>query len=43
MRTLAESLKRLYENSLIEKDKIKTMHEDGTISKEEMDYILGIL
>lgn len=40
MRTLVESLKRLYKAKRITDDRITTMMEAGTITVEEMQYIL---
>lgn len=40
MRTLVESLKRLYKSKRITDDRIAAMMEAGTITAEEMQYIL---
>ena len=40
MRTLVESLKRLYAAGRASEKKIREMESEGKISPEEMDYIL---
>lgn len=37
-----ESIKRLYIDEKIEKDKIVELYESGKISEEEMSYILDV-
>lgn len=41
MRTLVESLKRLYNNLKIDELVVQDLYENGRISKKERDYILG--
>ena len=41
MRTLVESLKRLYTAGKTDEEKIREMATDGKISSEEAEYILG--
>lgn len=41
MRTLVESLKRLYTAGKTGEGKIREMATDGKISSEEAEYILG--
>lgn len=41
MKQFIESLKRLYSNQEISKDKIIEMYKKKTISEDEMDYILN--
>lgn len=41
MRTLIESLKRLYKIRRTTKEKIQQLRETGTITREEAEYILG--
>lgn len=40
MRTLVKSLQRLYAASKITAEKIREMKDAGTITQEEMEYIL---
>ncbi len=37
-----ESMKRLYANGKVSKDKIVKLYESGKISEEEMKYILDV-
>ncbi len=41
MRILIESLKRLYKSNKISKDELGKRVEKGTITEEELDYILN--
>lgn len=41
MRQFVESLKRLYVNGKLDKEKVFTLYKDGKISEEEKNYILG--
>lgn len=41
MRTLVESLKRLYAAGKTDEEKIREMAAGGKISSEEAEYILG--
>lgn len=41
MRTLVESLKRLYESGRLTLEQIQARLEKGTITQEEFDYIVG--
>lgn len=41
MRQLVESLKRLFNNSKIDKEKIVERYEKKVITEEEMNYILN--
>ena len=41
MRQFVESLKRLYANGKLNKEKVFTLYKDGKISEIERDYILG--
>ena len=41
MRILVESLKRLYKSNKISKEDIEERLKKGTITKEELDYILN--
>ena len=41
MRTLVESLKRLYENNKLTKEQILQRVESGKITTEEYNYIIG--
>lgn len=41
MRQLVESLKRLYNNQKINKEKIIDIYNKNTITEEEMKYILN--
>ena len=41
MRTLVESLKRLYAAGKTDEEKIREMGNDGKVSPEEAEYILG--
>ena len=41
MRQLIESLKRLYDNQKINKEKIIDIYKKNTITEEEMKYILN--
>ena len=41
MRTLVESLKRLYENNRLTKEQIIQRVESGKITIEEYNYIVG--
>ena len=43
MRTLVESLKRLYENNRITKEQLLQRVEKNTITIEEYNYITGFL
>lgn len=43
MRTLVESLKRLYEDSRITKEQILQRVESGKITIEEYNYIVGFV
>lgn len=42
MRTLVESLKRLYEKGSVLEDKIRMMQIEDKITMDEMNYILSI-
>lgn len=42
MSKLVESLKRLYIAGSIDGGKLDSMLNDGKITKEELDYILGV-
>lgn len=41
MRQVIESLRRLFQKGVIDKEKIFTLFKDGKISEEERKYILG--
>ena len=41
MRTLVESLKRLYKAKRLTLEQIQARLEKGTITQEEYDYIIG--
>ena len=41
MRTLVESLKRLYESGRVTKDQLNKRVEKGIISQQEYDYIVA--
>ena len=41
MRTLVDSLKRLYENNRLTKEQIIQMVESNKITSEEYNYIIG--
>ena len=41
MREFVESLKRLYQNGLLEMVRIILLFENGKITEEEKDYILN--
>ena len=41
MRTLVESLKRLYKKGKVTKKKLQEMVDAGTITQEEYDYIIS--
>jgi hypothetical protein len=41
MRTLVESLKRLYKKGKVTKEKLQSMVEEGTITEAEYEYITG--
>ena len=41
MRTLVESLKRLYEQGKVTKEHINEMYQNGKITTDEYWYILG--
>ena len=36
----AESVKRLYRDNMLDKDKIMELHKNGKLSIEEINYIL---
>lgn len=36
----AESVKRLYKDSMLDKDKIMELHKNGKLSIDEINYIL---
>lgn len=40
MRQVIESFKRLYEKSILPKEKILALYENGKITEEEKNYIL---
>lgn len=42
MRTLVESLKRLYEAGRLTRAQIEDRLDRGTITQEEYDYIVGV-
>ncbi len=41
MRTLVESLKRLYKKGKVTKEKLQNMVNEGTITEIEYEYITG--
>jgi hypothetical protein len=41
MRQFVESLKRLYSNQLVNRDKVMGLHNDGKLTAEEVNYILN--
>lgn len=41
MRTLVESLKRLYKKGKVTKKKLQEMVDSGTITQDEYNYIIG--
>lgn len=43
MRTLVESLKRLYENNRLTKEQIIQMVESNKITIEEYNHIVGVM
>lgn len=38
----AESVKRLYQDSMINRDKIMELHKNGKLSIDEINYILDV-
>lgn len=40
MSTLVESLKRLYPNHQIVRDRVEVLFSEGKLSQEEYDYII---
>jgi hypothetical protein len=42
MRQFIESLKRLYVNGKLDKEKVITLFKDGKITENEKEYILGV-
>lgn len=42
MRQFVESLKRLYANSKLSKEKVVELFESGKITENEKKYILGV-
>jgi hypothetical protein len=42
MRQFIESLKRLYKNQSINKDKIVELYDNGKINVDEKNYILNV-
>jgi hypothetical protein len=42
MRQFIESLKRLYVNGKLNKEKVIEFYKDGKITEEEKNYILGV-
>lgn len=41
MRQFVESMKRLYQNGMVNKEKVIELYESGKISENEREYILG--
>ena len=41
MRQIIESLRRLHQKGIVDKEKVFTLYKDGKISEIERDYILG--
>ena len=41
MSTLVESLKRLYPNSQIVRDRVEALFTEGKLTQMEYDYIIG--
>lgn len=41
MRQFVESMKRLYQNGMVNKEKIVQLCESGKIAEDEKNYILG--
>lgn len=41
MNQFVESMKRLYQNGMVDEKKIIILFNNGKITKEEMDYILN--
>lgn len=41
MNQFVESLKRLYDNHVINDNKVISLNKNGKITKDEMAYILG--
>lgn len=41
MRTLVESLKRLYKKGKVTKKKLQEMVDAGTITQDEYNYVIG--
>lgn len=42
MRQIIECFKRLYENGILNKEKVITLFKDGKITENEKNYILGV-
>lgn len=42
MRQIIESLRRLHQKGIVDKEKVFTLFNDGKISEKEMNYILGV-
>lgn len=38
----AESVKRLYQDNMLNKDKIMELHKNGKLSIDEINYILDV-
>lgn len=41
MRQFVESMKRLFQNGMIDKEKVVQIFESGKIAEDEKNYILG--
>lgn len=41
MRQFVESMKRLYQNGMVGKEKVIELYECGKIAENEREYILG--
>lgn len=42
MRQIIESLRRLHEKGIVNKEKVIELFESGKITEEEKNYILGV-
>lgn len=42
MRQIIESLRRLHQKGIVDKEKVVALFNDGKISEKEMNYILGV-
>lgn len=42
MRQIIESLRRLHQKGIVDKEKVVELFKDGKITEEEKEYILGV-